>query len=251
MAREADHYATLGVARTASDAEIKRRYRQLMREAHPDANAGDPAATRRAARINAAFEMLGSRERRAGYDARVAAAGATVPQAGKGAPGRRSNGVYAHWAEQEDWEDIVAEAQPPRRPAHIHATEPVIEPDEIQVEMSELRATPRVRRTITVRNRCSCTLRGDVSTSEPWVWGPMGTFEAPPGGEVSFDIEVVASKVRFPGLSRVTFVANGWTGVVPVAIAGFETKTRRVPPPATDAQWVRGRAKGTRQVRSR
>lgn len=247
MPREADHYATLGLTPAASDAEIKRRYRQLMREAHPDANAGNPASTRRAARINAAFEMLGHRERRRQYDERTRA----VTRGASARAGRRSNGVYAYWAAQDDWEDIVAAAQPPRRPAHVHDDEPLIEPHEIEVTMSELRATPRVRRTITIRNRCVCTLRGDVSTSEPWVWGPMGKFEAPPGGEISFDIEIVASKVRFPGLSRVTFVANGWTGVVPVAIAGFEAKTRRVPPPATDAQWVRGRAKGQRQVRTR
>ena len=246
MPREADHYATLGLTPAASDAEIKRRYRALMREAHPDANAGDPASTRRATRINAAFETLGNRQNRRDYDARTRTRAATAA-----ANGKRSNGVYSYWAAQEDWEDIVAAAQPPRRPAHVHDEEPLIAPAEIEVPMSELRASARVRRTITITNRCSCRLRGDVSTSEPWVWGPMGTFEAPPGGTVSFEIEIVASKVRFPGLSRVTFVANGWTGVVPVAIAGFETKTRRVPPPATDAHWARGRAKGQRQVRTR
>jgi curved DNA-binding protein CbpA len=244
MARETDHYAILGVTRQATDAEIKRRYRQLMREAHPDANAGDPAATRRAARINAAYETLGNRERRRDYDARSRPT-ATTPAT------RRSNKVYAHWAEQDDWEDIVAAAVPPKRPAHVHADDPLVEPEEIEVTMTELRATPRARRRITIRNRCTCTLRGDVSTSEPWVWGPMGKFEAAPGGEVSFDIEIVASKVRFPGISRVLFVANGWTGVVPVKIAGFESKTRRVPPAATSSAWARGRAKGTRQVRSR
>ncbi len=247
MTRETDHYAVLGLQRAATDAEIKRRYRALMREAHPDANAGDPDSTRRAARINAAYETLGNRERRREYDARRGPAAA--PRSAT--PGRRSNNVYAHWAEQQDWEDIVAAAVPSKRPAHIHDDDPLVVPEEIEVTMAELKATPRVRRNITIRNRCTCTLRGGVSTSEPWVWGPMGKFEAAPGGEVSFDIEVVASKVRFPGLSRVLFVANGWTGVVPVKIAGFESKTRRVPPAATSSAWARGRAKGPRQVRSR
>ena len=39
-----DHYAVLGLAPDATDAEIKRRYRKLMRAVHPDANANDPLA---------------------------------------------------------------------------------------------------------------------------------------------------------------------------------------------------------------
>ena len=244
MTRPADHYAILGVARNADSREIKRRYRQLMREAHPDANAGDPAATRRAARINAAYETLSDPIRRRVYDASHRTAGTP------GRTMRPSDRVYAHWAEQEDWEDIVAEAVPDRRPAHVHDEPPQMEPETIEVSMAELQAKARVRRTITVRNRCACILKGDVSTSEPWVWGPIGTFEIAPGGVVTFDIEIVASRVRFPGRSRVQFVANGWTGTVPIAIVGFEAKTRHVAP-ATASAWVRGRARGPRQVRTR
>jgi hypothetical protein len=225
MPPERDHYAVLGLPRSASADEIKRRYRALMRKAHPDANAGDAtadaaASTRAAARINAAYETLGDPAKRREYDRGTRGR----------ANGRRSDKTYAHWAEQPDWEDIVAEHAPPRRPAHVHSEEPVIEPEEIEVDLAELRISPRVRRRIAVTNRCDCTIKGTVSTSESWVWGPVGKFTAGPGQRIEFDIEIIGSKIKFPGLSRVSFVSNDWTGSVPVKITGFETKRRRVVP---------------------
>lgn len=220
MPPEQDHYAVLDLPRAATAAEIKRRYRALMRKAHPDANLGDAKLTRLAARINLAYETLGDPEKRREYDRRTSGR----------ANGRRSNGVYAHWAEQPDWEDIVAEHAPPRRPAHVHSQEPTIEPDEIEVDLAELRISPRVRRRIAITNNCECTIAGDVSTSEPWVWGPVGKFVAGPGERIEFDIEIVGSRIRFPGISRVSFVGNTWSGTVPVKLVGFETKRSRVVP---------------------
>ncbi len=227
-----DHYATLQVHPDATDAEIKRSYRKLMRAVHPDANADDPAANRKAAALNHAFETLGDPARRRAYDEQR---------------GRNGKRPYDVWAEQPDWEDIVAEHVPPKRPAHIHAQEPIIEPDELAIDMAELRAQPRVRRTVRVTNRCTCTLKGDVSTSEPWVWGPVGPITVKPGESAEFDVEVVARKVAFPGISRVVFVAKDWTGVVPVKVTGYEPKRRK--PPASNMAYVPPRRR--RAVRTR
>ncbi len=243
MPSEQDHYATLDVPRTATNAEIKRRYRSLMREVHPDANSKDPQANRKAARLNVAWETLGDAQKRRAYDAQL---GVGQRGANGAAPTARKRGVYAYWAEQPDWEDIVAENVPPPRPAHVHSEEPIIEPAEIEVDLAELRDTPRVRRRIRVTNPCQCTLKGDVATSEPWVWGPIGRFELAPGATVEFDVEVIARKVKFPGISRVSFVTNSWTGVVPVKITGFEAKRRRVVP-VTDAAYVRNRRRSVRR----
>lgn len=237
MPPEQDHYATLDVPRTASAAEIKRRYRALMREVHPDANTTDPNANRKAARLNVAWETLGDAQKRRAYDERLGIKTGGAP---------RKNGVYAYWAEQPDWEDIVAENVKPPRLAHVHTQEPTIEPDEIEVDLAELRLSPRVRRRIRVTNPCECTLKGDVATSEPWVWGPIGQFELAPGAVIEFDIEVLARKVKFPGISRVSFVTRSWTGVVPVKITGFEAKRRRVVP-VTDAAYVRNRRRSVRR----
>jgi hypothetical protein len=227
-----DHYATLHVRLDATDAEIKRSYRKLMRVVHPDANTRDPHATRKAAALNHAFETLGDPEKRRAYDE---------------LRGRRSVRRYEVWAEQPDWEDVVAEHVPPKRPPHVHALEPLIEPGEITVDVAELRAQPRVRRTVRVTNRCTCTLKGGVSTSEPWLWGPVGEITVKPGESVEFDVEIVARKVAFPGISRAVFVAKDWTGVVPVKITGYEAKRRK--PPASSMAYVPPRRRRAARTR--
>ncbi len=213
-----DHYRTLDLPPSATDDEIKRRYRKLMRSVHPDANVGDPEATRKAAAINRAFETLGDPRRRAEYDA--------------GRAPRRSNKVYAAWAAEPDWEDIVAANVPPRRPAHVHTPAPAVVPEEIEIAASVLRTAARLRFPVTITNNCDCVLKGDVATSEPWLWGPIGRFSIGPHETLEFEVEIISRKVQFPGLSRVLFVTDGWTGTVPVRIIGYEPKLRFVPPSA-------------------
>jgi curved DNA-binding protein len=64
-----DYYKTLGVPRGASQAEIKKAYRKLARQHHPDRNAGDKAAERRFKDVNEAHAVLGDADKRKQYDA--------------------------------------------------------------------------------------------------------------------------------------------------------------------------------------
>src|SRR5919198_315074 len=63
-----DYYSTLGVAKTASDKEIKQAYRKLARKHHPDVNPGDKAAEAKFKEINEAYEVLGDPAKRKKYD---------------------------------------------------------------------------------------------------------------------------------------------------------------------------------------
>jgi curved DNA-binding protein len=63
-----DYYNTLGVSRTASQADIKKAFRKLARELHPDRNPGDKTAERRFKEVNEANEVLSDPAKREKYD---------------------------------------------------------------------------------------------------------------------------------------------------------------------------------------
>ena len=63
-----DPYEVLGVDRKASAADIKSAFRRLAKKLHPDANKNDPKAASRFAEINAAYEILGTDDKRKAYD---------------------------------------------------------------------------------------------------------------------------------------------------------------------------------------
>ena len=101
-----DYYATLGVAKSASEADIKRAYRKLAREHHPDLNPGDKKAEARFKDINEANEVLGDAEKRRKYDelgANWRAYENAGPAAGAGRPfsGRTGGGGYRTMTPEE------------------------------------------------------------------------------------------------------------------------------------------------------
>ena len=68
MSTTRDYYEVLGVSRDAGDAEIKKAFRKLARELHPDVNSHDPQAEEKFKEAAEAYEVLSDSERRATYD---------------------------------------------------------------------------------------------------------------------------------------------------------------------------------------
>src|SRR5262249_19735664 len=67
MAKQ-DFYEVLGVARSASSDELKRAYRKLAMQHHPDRNPGDKSAEQKFKEINEAYDVLKDEQKRAAYD---------------------------------------------------------------------------------------------------------------------------------------------------------------------------------------
>jgi DnaJ-class molecular chaperone len=64
----ADPYQTLGVARGASEADIKKAYRKLAKELHPDRNKDNPKASERFSQVTNAYDLLSDKDKRARFD---------------------------------------------------------------------------------------------------------------------------------------------------------------------------------------
>ena len=81
MAERPDYYKILGVGKNASEDEIKKAYRKLARQYHPDRNPGDKQAEERFKEISQAYDVLSDADKRKAYDR------GTGPFGGFGMPG--------------------------------------------------------------------------------------------------------------------------------------------------------------------
>jgi molecular chaperone DnaJ len=89
MADRPDYYKVLGVGKNASEAEIKKAYRRLARQYHPDRNAGDKQAEERFKEISQAHDVLSDADKRKAYDR------GTGPFGGFGMPGGFDAGSFS------------------------------------------------------------------------------------------------------------------------------------------------------------
>jgi curved DNA-binding protein len=114
-----DYYKTLGVERDASEKEIKKAFRKLARQHHPDVNPDDPKAEERFKEINEAYEVLSDPDKRSKYD-RLGSDWQRWQRSGQpgdfdwgqyatGGPGDR---VHVRYGTPEDLQDIFGGGSP-------------------------------------------------------------------------------------------------------------------------------------------
>ena len=118
-----DYYQTLGVSKDADEKEIKRAFRKLARECHPDVNPGDARAEERFKEINEAHEVLSDPEKRAKYDQLGSAWRDWDRMGGRpgdfdwsqwatGAPGGAGQRVHVRYGTPEDLDDLFGGGSP-------------------------------------------------------------------------------------------------------------------------------------------
>ena len=90
MAEKRDYYEVLGVGRDATDDDIKRAFRKLAKQYHPDMNDGDKGAEAKFKEVNEAYEVLSNAEKRGRYD-QFGHAGAQQGFGGEGGFGQYSD----------------------------------------------------------------------------------------------------------------------------------------------------------------
>lgn len=110
-----DPYSLLGVPRGAGEADIKKAYRKLAKELHPDRNQDNPKAAERFAQVTSAYDLLSDKDKRARFDrGEIDADGNPAAPFGFGA-GRGAGGAYRpnggnqgfdFGAESSDFSDI-------------------------------------------------------------------------------------------------------------------------------------------------
>src|ERR1041385_5064010 len=116
-----DYYATLGVAKTATEKEIKQAFRKLARKHHPDVNPGDKTAEAKFKEINEAYEVLGDSAKRKKYDElganwrayeQAEAQGGPNPFASQWNMGGGPGGGGFRTMTQEEMEEMFGDANP-------------------------------------------------------------------------------------------------------------------------------------------
>jgi DnaJ-class molecular chaperone len=191
-----DYYQVLGVPRAASAESIKRAYRRLARETHPDLHPGDAAAEARFKEVNEAYEVLADPQRRRAYDLGGRSGAARAARSSPTRP-RTYGPNYGTGSFSERFDQFFSRSGGGARPPRPQAGRDIERPLPVtllQAYTGELRGA--------LRDTClACGGAGLVEGQRCAVCGGRGLVERPGRVEVRIPPGVRdGARLRMPGL---------------------------------------------------
>lgn len=200
-----DPYERLGVAKTAEKAEIRKAYRKLAKQLHPDVRPGDKAAEARFKDVTAAYELLSDPEKRARYDrGEIDAAGNEKPAQSyyrQYANSRPGGERYASSAGYEDFADLSdffsGFRRGPKRPSQYPGRDL-----RYHLDIDFLDAANGAKRRITMPDGNALDLSIPAGTRDGGVLRLKGKGEPGAGGGAAGDALVTIAVKPHPVFSR-------------------------------------------------
>ena len=253
---EKDLYLILGVKKSDDAAAVKKQYRKLARELHPDKTKGDKKLEEKFKSVSEAYEVLSDDKKRAEYDEmREAFKGGRIPQGGPnfggGFQGADFSDLFGGGGSQDIFGTIFGAGHGPRRGQDLAATTTISFRDSIFGTELDLKLAPQGGKANSVTTRIPGGINDGAKIK---LKGRGGSGPAGPG-----DLFVTVNVVKHPVFSRnelnllmslpVTFTEAALGADIKVPTIDGDEVTVRIAPGTPSGRTLRIKSRGVKTAR--
>jgi len=253
---EKDLYLILGVKKSDDAAAVKKQYRKLARELHPDKTKGDKKLEEKFKSVSEAYEVLSDDKKRAEYDEmREAFKGGRIPQGGPnfggGFQGADFSDLFGSGGSQDIFGTIFGAGHGPRRGQDLAATTTISFRDSIFGTELDLKLAPQGGKANSVTTRIPGGINDGAKIK---LKGRGGNGPAGPG-----DLFVTVNVVKHPVFSRnelnllmslpVTFTEAALGADIKVPTIDGDEVTVRIAPGTPSGRTLRIKSRGVKTAR--
>ena len=253
---EKDLYSILGVKKSDDAAAVKKQYRKLARELHPDKTKGDKKLEEKFKSVSEAYEVLSDDKKRAEYDEmREAFKGGRIPQGGAnfggGFQGADFSDLFGGGGSQDIFGTIFGAGHGPRRGQDLAATTTISFRDSIFGTELDLKLAPQGGKANSVTTRIPGGINDGAKIK---LKGRGGSGPAGPG-----DLFVTVNVVKHPVFSRnelnllmslpVTFTEAALGADIKVPTIDGDEVTVRIAPGTPSGRTLRVKSRGVKTAR--
>jgi molecular chaperone DnaJ len=253
---EKDLYLILGVKKSDDAAAVKKQYRKLARELHPDKTKGDKKLEEKFKSVSEAYEVLSDDKKRAEYDEmREAFKGGRIPQGGSnfggGFQGADFSDLFGGGGSQDIFGTIFGAGHGPRRGQDLAATTTISFRDSIFGTELDLKLAPQGGKANSVTTRIPGGINDGAKIK---LKGRGGNGPAGPG-----DLFVTVNVVKHPIFSRselnllmplpVTFAEAALGADIKVPTLDGDEVTVRIAPGTPSGRTLRVKSRGVKTAR--